>query len=255
MEKGDHAGKNEGNVKIVMLSDLHNNAYGVDLTELLTAIDREKPDFVALAGDMYIGDAGCDNKVADEFLARLAQKHKVYFGMGNHEYRLMTFPQRYPGMYEQFERMIKNTGICLLQNETTYWEEKGFSIAVSGLMIDNSFYKKFRRKTMEEGYMEKLLGKADEHRFNLLLAHHPNYFKEYAAWGADLVFAGHVHGGMARLPLIGGVIAPNYRLFPRYDKGLFKEGDAAMILSAGIGTHTIPLRPLNPPEMVVVNLR
>lgn len=242
-------------VKLVMLSDLHNNAYGINVEKLLLDIEKEHPDFVVIAGDMYIGDSRCKNLVADDFLTKLASKYPVYYGMGNHEYRTMVYPDKFPGIYEQFQRMIERTGIHLLQNETCELEIKGCRIAIDGLMIDHSFYKKFKRTKMENGYVQKLMGTAKEKYYNILLAHHPNYFKEYASWGADLVFAGHVHGGMARIPLIGGVIAPNYRLFPKYDKGLYQEGNAKMLLSAGIGTHTIPLRPFNPPEMVVVTLK
>ena len=80
------------------------------------------------------------------------------------------------------------------------------------------------------------------------------YFPAYAEWGADLVLSGHVHGGIMRLPLLGGVISPTLRLFPRYDGGLFQEGGSTMILGRGLGSHTIPIRIFNPGELVVVEL-
>ena len=57
-----------------------------------------------------------------------------------------------------------------------------------------------------------------------------------------------------RLPVLGGVISPAIRLFPRYDGGEFKEGNSTMILSKGLGTHTLPLRIFNPGELVVIEL-
>ena len=70
----------------------------------------------------------------------------------------------------------------------------------------------------------------------------------------DLVLSGHVHGGIMRLPFLGGVISPTLRLFPRYDGGLFREDGSTMILGRGLGSHTIPIRIFNPGELIVVDL-
>ncbi len=243
------------NTRIVMLSDFHDNSYGLNMKRLLEKITELAPDYIMIAGDIYNGDAKCENKNAESLMRSLAAKYPVYYGLGNHEYRMMIYPGTYPGQYEQFENMIEQTGVTLLKNETVKIKKGASAMAVHGLMIDASYYKKVKRKAMPGNYMEQLLGKPDDSMFHVLLAHHPSYFVQYAAWGADLVFSGHVHGGMARVPLIGGVIAPNYRLFPKYDRGRFEEGGSTMILSAGIGTHTINLRPFNPAEIVVVDLQ
>lgn len=240
--------------KIVMLSDFHNNSYGVDAKAVLREVDRQNPDFVIIAGDMYSGEVGLDNENARVFMEQLSAKHKVYYGLGNHEYRMMLYPDKYVGMYDSFIDMINNTGVILLKNETVAYEKEDCQINITGLMIDRSFYKKFKKIKMEDGYVESVVSRGDTNIFNILIAHNPLYFKQYASWGADLVFSGHMHGGMARLPFIGGVISPAFGPFPKYDMGEFSEGDSKMILSAGIGTHTINLRPFNPPELVVVNL-
>lgn len=72
--------------------------------------------------------------------------------------------------------------------------------------------------------------------------------------GADLTVAGHVHGGVMKLPLLGGVISPSFRLFPKYDRGMFEEYGKRMVLSRGLGMHTIPIRIFNPGELVVIHL-
>ena len=74
-------------------------------------------------------------------------------------------------------------------------------------------------------------------------------------WGADIVLSGHIHGGMVVLPYIGGVIAPSYRLFPHYDFGKYEKDKSTMYLSRGLGSHTIPLRIFNPPEIMNITLR
>ena len=108
---------------------------------------------------------------------------------------------------------------------------------------------------MEQGHLEKHIGKANAQFCNILIAHNPEYFKEYADWGADFVLSGHVHGGIMRLPLLGGVISPSYKLFPKYDGGVFREGKSTMLLGRGMGSHTLPFRFFNPAELLVVTLK
>ena len=131
-------------------------------------------------------------------------------------------------------------------------EEEG--IRIYGLDMEKSYYKRFSQTPMDEGYVESKLGKADNSYFNILLAHNPMYFPEYAKWKPDLVFSGHVHGGLVRLPFLGGVIAPNLHLFPKYDGGKFNEDDSTMILSRGLGIHSVEFRMWNRAELVVLEL-
>ena len=102
--------------------------------------------------------------------------------------------------------------------------------------------------------MDDMLGKVDKSRYNILLAHNPDYLKQYAKWGADLVISGHVHGGIMRLPFLGGIIAPSFKIFPKYSGGLYEEGESKMILSTGLGSHTIPVRVFNPAQLVVLEI-
>ena len=60
--------------------------------------------------------------------------------------------------------------------------------------------------------------------------------------------------GFMRLPVLGGVLSPALRLFPRYDGGLYEEGKSKMVLGRGLGTHTLPIRVFNPGELIVVRL-
>lgn len=91
-----------------------------------------------------------------------------------------------------------NNGICFLEDETVYLDKGTERIALSGVSIDEVFYN-FNHPVMGSGLMEKHLGVADRKMFNLLLAHNPEYFINYAKWGADLTLSGHVHGGIVRI--------------------------------------------------------
>ena len=63
-----------------------------------------------------------------------------------------------------------------------------------------------------------------------------------------------MHGGLVRLPFLGGVISPRLTPFPHYDGGRFEKDGSVMILSRGLGTHTLPIRMFNPGELPVIHL-
>ena len=83
----------------------------------------------------------------------------------------------------------------------------------------------------------------------------PELFEQYVLYGAELVLAGHAHGGQFRLPWLGGLIAPDQGLLPRWTAGVYRQENTAMVVSRGLGNSVMPLRIGNPPELVVVTLR
>lgn len=246
-------------IDIAVLADLHNKQYGTDNSKLLTALDEVKPHVVMVAGDMLTAKPGKGHELAASFMERVSEKYPVYYGLGNHEYRMKIYPEYYGDEYAEYIQRLEKNGIQVLDNESALIqvqrEKRMTSIRVTGVSIDRLYYKRFRKIYMAPDYLDHIVGMADESAFQILLAHNPEYFEEYADWGADLVLSGHVHGGIMRLPALGGVVSPKLVLFPKYDGGLFKAKASAMVLSRGLGMHTIPVRIFNPAELVVVHLR
>ncbi len=239
-------------IKFVLLSDLHSKSFGRNNVKLLRAIENIKPDMILIAGDMYTAGRGQTAEVARELVCSLSARYPVYYGMGNHEYKTRMFPEEYGEVYEDYAKELGQAGVRLLINEKACLSE--LPVDIYGLDLGREYYRKFHGAQMEKGYLGGLLGKPDPERFTVLIAHNPDYFEEYARWGADLVVSGHVHGGLMRLPVLGGVISPAMKLFPKYDGGLFQEGKSIMILSRGLGTHTLPIRIFNPGELVVIRV-
>lgn len=236
--------------RFVMLSDLHGKSFGRDNKRLLEAIDRIAPDGICIAGDMITAVPGKDFEQTVRFIRKLADRYPIYYGSGNHEYRMAVYPKKYGDMSERFEKAIRHQGIVRLHNGKH--ELKALNISVCGVEIDKEFYRKFHAPVMTKKYLENKLGEPEGDKYNILIAHNPAYFPVYAQYGADLVLSGHVHGGIARLPFLGGVISPALRLFPKYDGGIFWEGKSAMIVGRGLGTHTIPVRFFNPGELIEI---
>lgn len=240
--------------KIAVLSDLHNNAYGKGNKKLIDAINREEPDIIVVAGDLLVAKPGRDFSVPLALLENLSARYPVYYGLGNHEYRLRIYPEKYGTMYEEYMGKVRALGIHVLENECETVLLGTDQVDICGLEIEMQYYRRFRDEPMEEGYIEGLIGKKGSH-YTMLIAHNPSYFKEYSDWGADLTFSGHVHGGIVRIPFIGGVASPQIKLFPKYDGGVFAMNGHEMILSRGLGTHTINIRMNNPAELVLVTLK
>ena len=231
----------------VVLSDLHNKSYGEKNRKLLERIDKLAPEAILIAGDMLTSKPGKSYEVAMDLLKELAKKYSIYYGMGNHETRLFLYPEVYGDMGKDYEKDLNDVSIQLMRNES---REESDNLRIVGLDMKREYYKRFKKYPMDSGYLQETLGEAQKDKYEILLAHNPDYFEEYAAWGADLVLSGHVHGGMMRLPILGGVVSPAFKFFPKYDGGLFKQGKSTMILSRGLGMHTIPIRIFNPGELV-----
>ncbi|MDD7148692.1 MAG: metallophosphoesterase [Lachnospiraceae bacterium] len=236
----------------VLLSDLHNKSYGRHNEKLAEAILDLKPDCAIVAGDMYTSRAGSSYEHAVELLGAISEKLPVYMANGNHEHKTDYDRKTFGDMYDRYRAELDSYGLKLLVNERVQLADRNISIC--GSQIGRECFQHFKRFPMPEDYLDKLVGRAEKDKFQILIAHNPDYFEEYAAWGADLVLSGHIHGGIVRFPGLGGMVSPAVKLFPQYDGGIFQIGGSTMILSRGLGTHAIPVRMWNPGELVYVTV-
>lgn len=238
--------------RLVMMSDLHNYQYGKDNEQLLGAIYEASPDVIVICGDMITANKNDKIDKTLDFLKKLKEKYPIYYAYGNHEQKISIHKKRFGDMKEQFEKGLSDIGIRPIRNAHVSLPDRG--IVIYGLEIDYDYFQRFSMRSMPGGYLEKCIGKRDKSSYGILLAHNPEYFQEYASWGAELVLSGHVHGGIIRVPFLGGFISPAIRFFPKYDGGLFEEADSNMVIGRGIGTHTPRVRVFNPAELLVIDL-
>ena len=239
--------------KILLLSDLHNCLYNEDI--IIKTIKQEKPNGVFVAGDIIT--YGDKNKMANirsiDLIKDISNYSDVYYALGNHEMGYMIRKNKEWLEYEKYMLSTINDNIYFLDNKKIKLTIGNNSINIYGLHLTDGYYKRIVKKKLEQNVLEKLLDKTVSNEFNLLIAHNPDYFEEYSSWGADLVLSGHNHGGLLRLPLLGGVISPRLRIFPKYDYGLFKLNKSTLILSGGLGAHSMKIRVNNKPEIVIVD--
>lgn len=244
--------KIRGRYRVVFLSDLHNKQFGKDNVQLLEAIEKIKPDAVWVGGDMINGKAGEKLDRAVKLLRALRENYPVFYANGNHEHRIKLYPETYGSQAGKYAASLAELGIVPMVN--SHIQLPAVNLVVYGTEIDKYYYRRFTVPHMEPDYLSGLLGVPGPETYTVLLAHNPDYFPQYAEWGADLVLSGHVHGGVIRIPFWGkGLLSPNIRFFPKYDGGVYHEGASTMILSRGLGIHTIPFRLFNPGEVIVID--
>ena len=239
--------------KIIFLSDLHNRMYGEENERLLESIRNQHPDLILIGGDMLVRKDGNSYDKTVHFLAKLPGICPVYCANGNHEQKLKELPDKYEQSYEGYKKALTACGIHMLENasETVRLDEA--PVRISGLEIPLGAYARLGKKDLP---LKEITDRIGEHGddYQILLAHHPGYMKEYLAYGADLILGGHYHGCVVQLPGIGGVISTNFTLFPKYSGGIYPEGEQTAVVSRGLGTHSVPLRLWNWPELIVLEL-
>ena len=226
--------------RIVHISDLHGMSFGRDNRRLAELIRRQQPDIIAYTGD--IAGAEGDLSAVEPLLKELEGLCPAYYVNGNHEWA--------DGCVEEIEALMERYGVRCLSNEIELLYRGEDSIAIIGAEDPNG-----RADMMTPWELSLQAGELYSGKFMLWLAHRNDYIKMYPDIGTDLILSGHAHGGIVRLPLVGGLLNVNRRLGAEYESGLYYSGHYIMEVSRGLG-NSIPIpRFLNRPELVTIELR
>lgn len=225
---------------VVQLSDVHGALFGRDNAYLLNKVRAAAPDLIALTGDL--ADADTDLARADALLARLTDVAPVYYVSGNHEWS--------DGVLGPLTEILKARGVRYLRNEYEVLERGGEEIVLAGAEDPNG--------RADQPKPDEFIASLRSERpgdFVLLLGHRNYWVREYPALPVDLILCGHAHGGIVRLPFLGGLLGQGRIWFPDYDAGLYESGSYRMLVSRGLGNSVAIPRFWNNPELVTVTLR
>lgn len=241
--------KNDAKLKFVVITDLHNKEYGEKNADLAELVKEQNPDFIAVCGDM-VNRGDPDTTKMKDVLEKLSKIAPTYCCLGNHE------RDNAAKFGTDFKSETDSTGAVLLDNEYIKFTKNGKSVLIGG-MSDYPYYEFYTPdddvppRTLWEEFAEKA-----KNNFTILLHHQPEYIAEDAKkTDIDLIVCGHTHGGQIQLPFIGGVIAPNQGLFPKYDKGEFDLDGTKMIVCAGLSNTVFIPRINNQVEIGVVTIK
>ena len=283
-------GKLTGQVRFVLLSDLHSRIYGEGNQSLIELVREMRPDIILCTGDMLVGKSNHPYHAAADFLCALPKIAPVFFSNGNHETQYRTFAR---SRYGNYLLAIREAGVQVLNNKRMTVETPGGPADIAGLELPLETYRKFRRHSLRVNDISARIGeRAEGDRFQILIAHNPEFAQTYRKWGADLIVSGHYHGGVVRSPFTGNALLSPYGYpFPKYGYGHYvwdpygkvscdtvgekfsamrkneqygQEGacssfsgtdtkEAHLIISGGLGDHSVPLRVFNPREIVCID--
>ncbi len=217
--------------RILQLSDLHSKKFGRGNSRLIQHILKADPDIILMTGDM-INATDDDGSIVIDFIQNLKGRYPIFYSLGNHEQLAGQYAKEAgSNKYENYLRVLQEHDVTLLDNAraqitlgNTPIELYGFTLPLTyytGDKVENFLFET-QIKTVK---LHEELGTADPEALTILLTHAPKFFEEYAAWGADLVFSGHVHGGLIRIPGIWGLMAPQQGFFPNTAADYMSKGE------------------------------
>lgn len=231
---------------ILLLSDQHGVSFGPGNKRLFQKIDQLHPDAIIIAGDLINGHKSNEIYYTFDFLSTLYNKHyEVYYALGNHENKLKLPKYNwflpYTEMASDMSTLLINKGI----------HNDALGAYIYGLNIPLEFNKGPIEQQAPQIDVDHIFdGIGDDYR--ILIAHDPSFIDRYLRSGADLILSGHIHGGIIRIPFLGGLLSPRRRFFPEPDKGRYTYCNKDLIVSGGLGWHGLPVRLFNRPEMVLI---
>lgn len=224
-------------LRILQISDLHGRCFGREHGLLLEAAAQAAPDLICITGDLFEADTELSS--LEPLIRGLCDLAPVYYVTGNHEWQRQDL--------KVCLGLLEDWGAIVLRNEYRLLQRGESRIAILGVDDPCGPYD----QKSPAALMAELRPELGEDCFVLVLDHRNDRLPLWAELGADLVLSGHCHGGVIRLPFVGGLIGPGRKLFPDYDAGAYRLGDTQLYVSRGLG---FPLRLFNRPHLPLLVL-
>ncbi|WP_165874384.1 metallophosphoesterase [Rubrobacter taiwanensis] len=222
--------------RVVQISDLHARGRTVPerLAGLLRPVNEQRPDLIAITGDLADRHANFD-RVAPGLvraLRSLRARDGVFAVLGNHDHRIGSHRVR---------RVLRASGIIELPNTHHTLRREGAALHLAGVDDHMEFYDR----------LDVVLERLPDSGSAILLAHEPDFADISAPAGRfDLQLSGHSHGGQIRLPT--PLILPPYG--EKYPAGLYQVKGMLLYTNRGLGAVRPRIRLNCPPEITALTL-
>lgn len=233
-------------LRVAAIADTHVGGPHVDaarVARLVHEINALHPDVVVLLGDYgacHAPEKECEPSRRQEVLAGLATfaaleaRYGVVAVLGNHD--------SWYGRKSITKAMV-DAGVTVLWNSNAVVHRgPGNDVVLAGIADEMTGHPDFTAT----------LDGAPAGADTIVLSHSPEPFADMPR-GPALMLAGHTHCGQVTIPLAGRLVLPIEH--KEYGCHLVRENGKTLFVTSGIGTTHLPVRFLNPPEIVLVTLR
>ena len=227
-------------LRVAELSDLHGRSFGKNNVRLLRTLQKARPDMICICGDLF--DEKADLTMLEPLLTGLTDIAPVYYVTGNHEWQVKNL--------REILQKMRAWGVTVLENEERVLSRGGAEMVVAGVHDPCGPYD---MKT--PAALVRELRSAQGNDFILMLSHRNDELAMWSQLGVQLVLSGHCHGGVVRLPFVGGVFGTRRELFPEYDAGVYRQDGTTLFVSRGLGYTNVHFRLFNRPHVPIMILR
>jgi len=215
----------------------------VPLAAHVRRVNALEPDLVCVTGDLVDRAETCG--LAFPTLAGLRARHGVLVTLGNHDF--------YAGAETVTDALRRLTSFTVLRDDALHVAVDGASLTVVGI---DDLGRDWARGVLEHPALPPLAAAVPAGNPIIVLSHRPDCFAQAARLGAALMLAGHTHGGQLALPARLGRRARNLAEFiSRFDRGLYRDGDATLYVNRGLGFTGQKVRLFTPREIACLELR
>ena len=226
--------------RIVQLSDLHGSEFGRDNERLIQMVTLQKPDIITLTGD-FAENTG-ELQAVESLLSGISGLAPIYYVSGNHEWA--------GHVIQQVRELMEKYNVRCLENEYEPVEKNGARLIIAGVDDPNGLADMIKPMALAEQLREEY-----PEDFVLWLGHRNFWVERYPELPVDLILSGHAHGGIVRLPFVGGLLNTNHSFGAEYEAGLYYSGSYCMEVSRGLGNSISVPRIFNRPELVTITLK
>ncbi|MDO4995603.1 MAG: metallophosphoesterase [Bacilli bacterium] len=216
-------------LKIIHFSDLH---YGSNIDkdkvkEVVTLINKRKPDIVVFTGDLIDKSIELDNKEQESLITEL---QKIDSPLGKYAIIGDEDKDNYSTIMNQCNFVVLNNEYDLVYNKTNdALLITGFSSSLNNTIDINKALDYYN------------LDFANTNIYSIGLLHEPDSTDDILnIHQMDLLLAGHSHNGNVRIPFIGSVTKRNGA--KKYDQAYYKINNSKLYISSGIGTQDNGIR-------------